>query len=110
MSIQLHINKLCAPRTGTMAQPGPAGLGDSGGSGGLLGVSRCGRGLRGMAGVAWMGFGPGREAVQDDASAHFFGGNHSSFACDRSSDSVRELDYKAFYYYRIHCPWRSCFA
>jgi hypothetical protein len=104
MSIQLHITKLCAPRTGFTAQPGPAG---PAGLGGLFGASRVGRG---GAGVASMVFGPGREAVQDDASSHLLGGNDSSFASDRSSDSALEFDYKSFDYNRIHCPWRSCFA
>ena len=101
MSSQQHIIKLCAQRTGSTAQPGLAG------SAGPLGAS-CGG--HGVGGIAWMGFGPGHEAVQDDVSANLFGGNDSSFASNRSSDSVLEFDYKDIDYNIIHRLWRNRFA
>lgn len=102
MSIQLHITKLCAPRTGSTVQPGPAGLAGAFGAAG---------------GVEWMGFGPGREPALDGAGSLILAGAGAgpalagtdvSFAADHSS--FANFDYKTIDYNRIHCPWRSCFT
>lgn len=98
MSIQLHITKLCAPRTGSTAQPGPAGLAGAFGAAG---------------GVEWMGFGPGREPALDGAGSSLLAGpalagTDVSFAADHSS--FADFDYKTNDYNIISHPWRSCFT
>ncbi len=104
MSIQLHITKLCAPRAGFPAQPGPAGL--AGGRGAIDGGHYVGA----------TGFGPA--ALELDGP--FFqvrSGDDAGLACgtcDRNSSFDYAFgfafDYKSFDYNRINHPWRSCFA